>query len=317
MELNDGNKDRYNMDKRYSLLVVGSSNTDMVVQTDHFPEPGETLLGGDFFMNPGGKGANQAVAAARLGGNVAFIAKVGRDIFGKETIENLLKEGIHTAGMSMDDHLPSGVAQITVDKKGENCIVVASGANMALSADDIDLHFSLVQQAEIILLQLEIPMETVSHVTRLGHEAGKKIILNPAPAQVLSDELYPRLYAITPNESEATLLSRVQVNDESSAARAAMFFHHQGVKVVVITLGAQGAYLSSEAYQGIVPAPAVAVVDTTAAGDTFNGALAVGISKGMGVKEAVEFANRAAALSVTKKGAQSSVPRLSEIASSK
>ncbi|MBD3627282.1 ribokinase [Cyclobacterium sp.] len=301
------------MGKLNNLLVIGSSNTDMVVQVEHFPTPGETLLGGDFFMNPGGKGANQAVAAVRLGGKVAFIAKVGKDIFGKETLENLLREGINIEGISQDEVYPSGVAQITVDKNGENCIVVASGANMALGAGDIEKNMMLVHQAEIILLQLEIPMDTVSHVVKIGNEAGKKVILNPAPAQTLDDEVYAGLFAITPNESETTLLSRIQVKDEHSAAKAASFFHEKGVKVVVITLGAKGAYLSSGEFKGIVPAPIVHAVDTTAAGDTFNGALAVGISKGMFLKEAVQFANKAAAYSVTKKGAQSSVPRLSEI----
>lgn len=303
------------MNTLLKVLVVGSSNTDMMVQTDHFPDPGQTVLGGNFFMNPGGKGANQAVAAARLGGEVAFIARVGNDIFGKATLENLIREGINVDGVSEDAILPSGVAQITVDKKGENCIVVASGANMALNTQEVNLHSHLVQQSEIILLQLEIPMDTVNHVTRIGHEAGKKIILNPAPAQVLADELYPRLYAITPNESETALLSKIQVKDETSAAKAATFFHDKGVKVVVITLGARGAYLSSGNFKGIIPAPSVKVEDTTAAGDTFNGALAVGLSKGMPIKRAVEFANKAAALSVTKKGAQSSVPLLSEIES--
>lgn len=301
------------MGKSKNILIVGSSNTDMVVLTDHFPQPGETLLGGNFFMNPGGKGANQAVAAARLGGDVAFIAKVGKDIFGKETIENLLNEGINVDGISEDDVQPSGVAQITVDKNGENCIVVASGANMALSAQDIEDNRNLVRQAEIILLQLEVPMDTVNHVGRIGYEAGKKIILNPAPAQALSDEVYAGLFAITPNESETALLSNIQVKNEPSAAEAAAFFHGKGVKVVIITLGAMGAYLSSEEFKGIIPAPSVKAVDTTAAGDTFNGALAVGISKDLSIKEAVEFANKAAALSVTKKGAQSSIPRLSEI----
>lgn len=303
------------MGKSHNILVVGSSNTDMVVLTDHFPQPGETLLGGNFFMNPGGKGANQAVAAARLGGDVAIIAKVGKDIFGKETMENLLNQGINVDGISEDEVQPSGVAQITVDKHGENCIVVASGANMALNAQDIEENIKLVQQAEIILLQLEVPMDTVSHVARMGYKAGKKIILNPAPAQALSDELYASLFAITPNESETALLSKVQVSNEASAAQAALFFHDKGVQVVIITLGAMGAYLSSEKFKGIIPAPAVKAVDTTAAGDTFNGALAVGISRALSIKAAVEFANKAAALSVTKKGAQSSIPKLSEVES--
>ncbi|SHN14706.1 ribokinase [Cyclobacterium lianum] len=299
----------------YRVLVVGSSNTDMVVRTDYFPAPGETILGGDFFMNPGGKGANQAVAAVRAGAKVAFIAKVGKDIFGKETREILLKEGIDITGISEDDEHPSGVAQITVDSSGENCIVVASGANMALNVPDIDRHKALLQQSEIILLQLEIPMATVNHVAKIGQEAGKKIILNPAPAQFLSDELYEKLYAITPNESETFLLSKVQIRDETSADKAASFFHSKGVPVVVITMGSRGAYLSSAEFKGLLPAPEVTVVDTTAAGDTFNGALAVGISRGMPLKLAVEFANKGAALSVTRKGAQSSVPRLSEIES--
>ncbi|MEX2514150.1 MAG: ribokinase [Cyclobacteriaceae bacterium] len=300
------------MDNNCTILVVGSSNTDMVVLTEHFPIPGETILGGSFFMNPGGKGANQAVAAARLGGKVAFIGKVGNDIFGRETRENLSREGIDVSGLSIDPDHPSGVAQIMVDKNGENCIVVAGGANNFLMPTDVEKNQPLLRQATVVLMQMEVPMETILHVADSGKKGKKKIILNPAPAQSLSDTLYASLYAITPNESEAAQLTGVQVKDEKSAALAAGFFHRKGVPVVVITLGASGAYLSSDSFNGIIPTPRVKAVDTTAAGDTFNGALAVGISMDMDLVEAVKFANKAAAISVTRAGAQSSVPHLSE-----
>ncbi|MEX0882435.1 MAG: ribokinase, partial [Cyclobacteriaceae bacterium] len=205
----------------------------MVVLTDHFPVPGETILGGSFFMNPGGKGANQAVAAARLGGKAAFIGKVGNDVFGRETREILSREGIDVSGISIDPDHPSGVAQVMVDKKGENCIVVAGGANNFLRPADVDQNQALLRQATVVLMQMEVPMETIQHVADLGKSMEKKIILNPAPAHPISDGLYNSLYAITPNESEAALLTGVQVTGKKSAALASGFFHRKVIPVVV------------------------------------------------------------------------------------
>jgi ribokinase len=297
------------------ILVIGSSNTDMVIFSDHLPLPGETIIGGRFFMNPGGKGANQAVAAARLGGNVTFVARVGNDIFGQEAVENFLKEGINTSGISVDEHHPSGVALITVDEAGENSIVVASGANMTLGESDINNASDEMALAEIILMQLEVPLETVVYAARMASAMDKKVILNPAPATELPEELYRNLFAITPNETETALLTGIQVEDEQSASQAARIFHERGVSCVIITMGARGSFISTGETTTIVPAPKVVAVDTTAAGDTFNGALAVALAGGKDILQAVRFANAAAALSVTRKGAQASVPTYDEVIS--
>jgi ribokinase len=295
------------------IVVIGSSNTDMVIKSQKFPLPGETILGGEFFMFAGGKGANQAVAAARLGGEVTFVARLGNDIFGKQAIAQFNKEGIQTAFIYTDETQPSGVALITIDDKGENTIVVASGANSRVNTQDIDRATEAIQAAAVILLQLEIPLDTVSYAIRKGYEQGKKIILNPAPAQQLPRELYHYLYIITPNETEAEIITGIRVTDERSAAEAAGVLRQYGVHSVIITLGAKGAYLLSGGFSGLIPAPAVQAVDTTAAGDVFNGALAVALAEDMPVVHAVTFANRAAAVSVTRMGAQSSAPYRTEV----
>jgi ribokinase len=301
------------MKTNQKIVVAGSSNTDMVIVADHFPAPGETILGGKFLMNPGGKGANQAVAASRLGGSVAFISKVGQDVFGQQTIQNLKSEGIDVSGVAMDPDNPSGVAQITVDKHGENCIVVASGANMSLNEADIDRSFHLIEAADILLMQLEVPLGTIEYAAKKAFEINKKVILNPAPAAILSDDLYACLYAITPNETETEFLTGTKVSDEHSAREAAEYFVKKGVRIVVITLGAAGAWLYSPDIAKMIPAPTVKAVDTTAAGDTFTGALAVALSRGDDLEVSVRFANMAAAMAVTKMGAQSSIPFLSEL----
>jgi ribokinase len=202
------------------IVVVGSSNTDMVIKSERLPAPGETILGGAFLMNPGGKGANQAVAAARLGGKVVFVAKVGEDIFGQEAVAGFKKEGINTDFIGVDAELPSGVATIMVDGKGENCIAVASGANNALSAADVDLALAEIDAASVLLMQLETPIATINHVAKLGAQKGKTVILNPAPAQALSDDLLANIDVITPNETEAELLTGIKVKtlDDAKAA---------------------------------------------------------------------------------------------------
>ncbi len=295
------------------IVVVGSSNTDMVIKSERLPAAGETILGGKFFMNPGGKGANQAVAAARLGGEVVFVAKVGNDIFGQQAVAGFRQEGINTDHIGVDMHLPSGVATIMVDDKGENCISVASGANNSLSAKDIDLAMEQIDASSVLLMQLETPMETIEYVTSLGHEKGKLVMLNPAPAKMLSDALLAKLDVITPNENEAERLTGIKIKTLDDAKAAAAVLRRKGVGTIVITLGSQGAFVDSASFSGLVPVREVKVVDTTAAGDTFNGALAVGIAGGMEIEEAVSFANEAAAISVTRLGAQASAPGLQEL----
>ncbi len=295
------------------ILVVGSSNTDMVIKTEHLPRPGETVLGGTFFMNPGGKGANQAVAIARLGGDVAFICKTGNDIFGHQSKQLFETEGINTSFVFSDPKNPSGVALITVDSKAENCIVVASGANANLKPSDLVKVEKAIEESEYIVIQLEIPMETVEFVAEAAFKKNKKVILNPAPARKLSEILLSHLYVITPNETEAELISGEQVTDIPSAVKAARIISDKGVKNVIITLGSKGALLYQNGEYELIPAIKVEAVDTTAAGDVFNGALVVGISEGRELKDAVKFACKASAISVTRQGAQSSVPYRNEV----
>jgi ribokinase len=295
------------------IAVIGSSNTDMVIKTSKLPIPGETILGGKFFMNPGGKGANQAVAAARLGAKVSFIAKTGDDVFGKQARQIFENENINTDYLVTDPGHPSGVALITVDAKGENCIVVAPGSNGYLSQGDIDLAREEILRSDIVLMQLEIPLETVVYAANLAFDAGKKVILNPAPAAQITDELLSKLYLITPNETEAELISGIPVKDIESATLAARNLFGRGVKVVIITLGSKGALLYTGDDAKLIPSPKVEAIDTTAAGDVFNGAIAVAISEGLELEKAVEFACKAAAISVTRMGAQASAPYWKEI----
>jgi ribokinase len=294
------------------IIVVGSANTDMVVKIDQHPLPGETRLGGDFFMNAGGKGANQAVAAARLGGNVAFVAKVGNDIFGKQTLDGLTNENIDTSHVFIDDTAPSGTALIIVNAEGENSIVVAPGANAKLSVDDVSAISKLPDTA-FILIQLEIPIETIAAVIDSAKLNGTHVILNPAPAQLLSDSILDGLFLLIPNESEASILTGIQVTDLASASLAADALLQKGVSHVIITLGKQGAYFKSPFKELLIPAPLVTAVDTTAAGDTFCGALTVAKTEGKDWEDAIRFAIAAASLSVTRLGAQASVPFRNEI----
>lgn len=297
----------------HKILVVGSSNTDMVIKAGHLPRPGETILGGTFFMNPGGKGANQAVTIARLGGVVTFICKTGSDIFGHQSQQLFEEEGIDTSYVFSDSKHPSGVALITVDEKAENCIVVASGANANLMPSDLAKAEEAIDRSDYVLMQLEIPMQTVEFVAEMAYNKNKKVILNPAPAYPLSPSLLCHLYMITPNETEAEMISGVKITDTDSAVEAARKISEMGVENVIITLGSKGALVySSETYE-LVPAYRVEAVDTTAAGDVFNGALTVALSEGRSQIEAVRFACKASAISVTRSGAQSSVPYRSEV----
>ena len=296
------------------IIVVGSSNTDMVVKTDELPLPGETKLGGVFFMNAGGKGANQAVAAARMGGDVTLVTRLGNDIFGQETIAGLKKEKIDTSYVFIDEVAPSGVALIMVNNMGENCIVVAPGANANLLPTDIE-KVKNISDAEIILIQLEIPIQTVKVVTKIAKQNGQRLIINPAPAQKLDDEVLRDLFLITPNESEARLLTGIDVKDEASASQAAHFLLNKGVQNVIVTLGGAGAYFQNGQLKIKVDAPVLHAVDTTAAGDTFSGALAVAISEIENWEKAIRFAVEAASLSVTRLGAQASIPYRTELKS--
>jgi ribokinase len=300
------------MSKR-SITVVGSSNTDMVIKADHLPGPGETILGGIFFMNPGGKGANQAVAAARLGGNIRFICKTGNDIFGKQSLQLLKEEGIDTSYIISDLSLPSGVALITVDKNAENCIVVASGANAALSPSDLLRAREMITESSMILMQLEIPLETVIYVAALAFEKNIPVILNPAPACLLPDHLLSYVSILTPNRTEAEMLSGIRIHDIPSAKEAAQKIKGRGVKTIIITLGIQGALVLHNDIFTLVPACPVTAVDTTAAGDTFNGALVVALSEGKDVLQATAYACKASAISVTRIGAQASIPYKREV----
>ncbi len=294
------------------IIIVGSANTDMVVKIDKHPLPGETRLGGDFFMNAGGKGANQAVAAARLGGNVAFVAKVGNDIFGKQTLEGLTNENIDTSHVFIDDFAPSGTALIIVNAEGENSIVVASGANAKLNEKDVASISDLTDTA-FILMQLETPIETISAVINAANIKGTNVILNPAPAQQLSQTILEGLFLLVPNESEASILTGIQVIDLASASNAADALLDKGVRHVIITLGKQGAFFKSVSREILIPAPIVTAIDTTAAGDTFCGALTVALTEGKDWDDAIRFAVTAASISVTRMGAQSSVPYRNEI----
>jgi ribokinase len=295
------------------LVVIGSSNTDMILQVPRIPQPGETILGGRFQTAPGGKGANQAVSAARAGADVSLLACVGDDGFGREALAGFASDGIDCDHVVIDSIAPSGVAQIFVAADGENSIGVASGANACLTPRHIERAASAIETANTILLQLEVPLETVMRAAEIGSAADRRVILNPAPARELPMELYPLLSIISPNETEAQLLTGVAVNDESSAAAAAANLHDRGVDTVLITLGAAGCFLSTGEFSKIVPGYVVDVVDTTAAGDVFNGNLAAALCRDLKLEDAVVYAQAAAALSVQRLGAQPSAPTRSAI----
>jgi|SRR5690606_30139998 len=295
------------------IFVVGSINMDMVVKTNHMPRGGETLLGEDFMMNPGGKGGNQAVAGSRLGGDVVFVGKVGEDIFGQQCFRSLEQEGVGVDTVIVDPKLHSGIALITVDDAGENSIVVAPGANAHLEPVDVETALNRYPESKILLIQLEIPMRTVEFAIRIARQKGLQVILNPAPANKAVLEMLSQIDIITPNVNEAEMLSGVRITDIISAQRAAEAIHAQGVKHVIITLGKQGAALLEDGVFYHIAVPVVEAVDTTAAGDVFNGALAVALSENNTLTDAVSFACRAASIAVTRMGAQASIPFRNEV----
>lgn len=296
-----------------NIVVIGSSNTDMVVQAPRIPRPGETVLGGRFTMAAGGKGANQAVAAARAGGNVTFIARVGDDLFGRQAIDGFKRDAINIEFVLRDRNAPSGVALITVSSEGANSIAVAPGANAKLTPADVRAAEKVIRAADVAILQLETPLETVAAAVEITRTAGVPVILNPAPAQPLPDDLLRCVSILTPNESEAQLLTGIEVSSCEGARRAADALIAKGVRTVLVTLGAEGCLVASAGSSDLVPGFRVKAVDTTAAGDVFNGSLAVALAEKKPLPDAVRFANAAAAISVTRLGAQPSAPHRNEI----
>ncbi len=297
------------------IVVVGSSNTDLVLETGTLPTAGETVLGRDFLMAAGGKGANQAVAAVRLGAEVTLVTRVGTDVFGNRAVAGFEAEGISTDFVVRDRDRPSGVALIMVGDGGENLIGVGPGANGALSEADVDAATGAIVAADLLLLQLEVPMACVRRAAELATEAGTGVILDPAPAAELAPELLARVTYLTPNETEAELLTGVAVTDEQSARRASALLRDRGPASVLITLGASGCLIRDAGGARLIAGRQVEAVDTTAAGDTFNGALAVALASGRSLEDAVGFANAAAAVSVTRRGAQISMPRREDLTS--
>ena len=295
------------------IIVIGSSNVDMVVRTSHLPAPGETILGGEFFMNKGGKGANQAVAIKRLGGNLIFMAKLGNDVLGRQSVGYFKKEGIDTRYIAFDEDSASGVALISVDDHAENSIVVASGANMLLNEQDVDKMLEEMCEGDILLMQLEIPLQTVEYAARKAFGKGVKVVLNPAPARSLPKELFRHLYMVTPNRIEAEMLTGIKIANDADVEKVAEEICAMGVKNVIITLGSKGCLIREEGVSYRIDAFKVEPVDTTAAGDTFNGALCVGLSEGMDLKQAAVMASKASSIAVTRMGAQSSIPYREEL----
>ena len=297
------------------LVVVGSSNTDMVVVSQRIPQPGETITGGRFVMAAGGKGANQAVAAARLGAQVAFIARVGADLFGQQALEGYRREGIDTQFVLRDPDQHTGVALILVDQHGENSISVASGANAALTPADVDQAADCIRAARALLLQLETPLPTVCRAAAIAAQAGVSVILDPAPApdQPLPPELLSCVDFLTPNETEAQHPTGLAVHDEPSARSAADCLLRMGPKHVLITLGAKGALLAGPVGMHMIPAFKIQARDTTAAGDAFNGGLGAALAEGLPVTEAIRVAAAAGALAASRMGAQPSLPTRVEL----
>lgn len=299
------------------LLVIGSSNTDMVVKTDTMPIPGETVMGGKFSMNFGGKGANQAVCAAKLGMETGFLTKLGNDVFGANTLKYFNELGLNTSKIELKDNVASGVALITVDKTGENSIVVASGANDLLSPEDIENAKDFIKEYVGILLQCEIPIETVLKSIEIGKELGKLIVLNPAPVKNIPDEYFKMVDIIMPNTNESRQLLGLAPDDDTlSPSELASKLIEKGVKNVVITLGTKGSYIKGEEGEFQVNAYKVKALDTTGAGDSYCASLTCAYLKGKSLKEASDFASRVSAIAVTRMGAQTT-PSLEEVLSYK
>lgn len=298
---------------RPRITVVGSINMDLVFRTPRMPATGETLHGHDFHQIPGGKGANQAVAAARLGADVTFIAAIGDDGFGEFSRNCLQAEKINLDHLTTVKGVATGVAGILVTDSGDNSIVLAAGANASLSPSQIDAASQAISTAQVLICQLETPLETVTRAIQIAHTQGIKVILNPAPARALSDDLLKQVGYLIVNETEAAQLSGIAVTDQESAQQASQKLLQRGAGCVLLTMGGNGALITEQAGSQFIPAIQVEVVDTTAAGDTFVGAFAVGLASGMSILQASTEAQYAAALTVTKLGAQTSIPQLHEV----
>ena len=285
----------------------------MVVKSNFLPKPGETVIGDTFLMNPGGKGANQAVSACKLGADVTFITKVGNDMFGKKALNNFKKIGIKTDYIRIDKNNSSGVAIIMVDKSGENSISVAPGANNSLTIKDVNFIEEKLKADDYVLIQLEIPKTVVEYLIEICNKLKVKLILNPAPFQKISDYHLSQVNTITPNEIETEYLSGIKVKDKETAKKASEILINKGIKNIIITMGEKGAFYKSSSFEGLIPTKKVSVIDSTAAGDTFNGALVAGLSMKMDMLTSIDFANNAATYSVTKLGAQSSAPSINDL----
>ena len=295
------------------ITVVGSCNMDLVVRSARIPVVGETIMGNDFMTNPGGKGANQAVAAAKLGADVHFVGRLGNDAFGKEGLSNMQSVGINTDHITITEGVSSGVALITVDDDGNNAIVVAPGANDVVTPDDVKKAEDVIKSSGALVVQLEVPMETIKAAVKMAHDANVMVVFDPAPAQPLDADLIAMIDILKPNEIEAQMLSGVEVKDEASAKAAAQELLNKGAKAVILTLGEKGCLIAADGKMELIPAKQVKAVDSTAAGDAFTGALAAGLTEGKSLTDAVNLAIHVGALSVTKRGAQASMPTRQEV----
>lgn len=298
------------------ILVIGSANADHVMNVEYLPAPGQTLKSRSYRLEHGGKGANQAVACARLclpDSRVDFICHVGQDGIGNEMRNSWLKDGIQADGITQVANMSTGTAMIFIAENGENTIGIAAGANAHLSPAELEKHYALFANAQYLLLQLETPTETVSNALQMAKRLSITTVLNPAPAATQELDYLKWVDIITPNETEAEALTGIEVKHEEDAKLAAQWLHQQGIATVVITLGSKGAFISSAGFTGLIPALEVRAIDTVAAGDTFNGALVVGLSEGMSIAAAVGFANAASAITVTREGAQRAIPYRNEV----
>ncbi len=295
------------------LVVLGSVNADHVLQVPSFPRPGETLHGRNYQVIPGGKGANQAVAAARLNADIGFIACVGDDAFGLNIRKSFQQDGMEISGVKVEAGCPTGIAMIQVSDSGENSICISAEANAKLTAESLESELERIRAAKYLLMQLETPLDGVVKAALVAKDAKTKVILNPAPARPLPDQLLSCVDIITPNETEAESLTGIAVTDDQSAQQAANLLHDKGIETVMITLGAKGVWLSQQKQGILIPGYKVNATDTTAAGDTFNGAFVTGLLEAMTLESAIKFAHAAAAISVTRFGAQTSIPNREEV----